>query len=194
MKPMRKRSARLLTGLFAITALLSWSEIDHSSGHAVLSSEPDREQGRQVQVPEYVTTQEVQRVCRELGIRDWIQLKGGDVSESEAKTILSQLEAAGLNVDVADFLSGLNVELEHGRKFKTTDVTKNHPLLTGKIVLAHLKEFADYYKRLEVMEIEGDLHQAALAGESEKMVALQRKLTEARLELRQSEAAELSAR
>ena len=194
MKPMRKRWARLSMGLFAVTALLSWSGIGHSSSHGVLSSEPDREQGRRVQVPEYVTTQEVQRVCRELGIRDWTQLKGGDVSESEAKTILSQLEAAGLNVDVADFLSGLNVELEHGRKFKTTDVTKNHPLLTGKIVLAHLKEFADYYKRLEVMEIEGDLHLATIAGESKEVVALQHKLTQARLELRQSEATELSAR
>ena len=194
MTPMRRRWARLSLVLLAVTAFSSWSGLDHSCSRAVLSAEPDRKQGRGVQVPEYVTIQEVQRMCRELRIRDWTQLKDGGVMESEAKTILSQLDTAGMKVDVAEFLSGLNVELEHGRKFKTTDVTKNHPLLTGKIVLAHLKEFADYYKRLEVMEIEGDLHQAAMAGESKKMVALQHKLTQARLELRQSEGAELSAR
>ena len=194
MTPMRQRWARLSLVLLSVTAVLSWSGIDHSSSRAVLSSEPDRKQDRRGQVPEYVTIKEVQRVCRELSIRDWTRLKDRGVMESEAKTILSQLDTAGMKVDVSDFLSGLNVELEHGRKFKTTDVTKNHPLLTGKIVLAHLKEFSDYYKRLEIMEIEGDLHQAALAGESKKMVALQHKLTQARLGLRQSEAAELSAR
>jgi hypothetical protein len=191
---MRKRWARFSLVFLAVTAVLSWSGIDRSSSRAVLSSEPDRKQDRRGQLPEYVTIQEVQRVCGELSIRDWTRLKDGGVMESEAKTILSQLDTEGMKVDVSDFLSGLNVELEHGRKFKTTDVTKNHPLLTGKIVLAHLKEFSDYYKRLEVMEIEGDLHQAALAGESKKMVALQLRLTQARLELRQSEAAELSAR
>jgi hypothetical protein len=194
MTSMRKRWARLSLVLLPVTAVLSWSGLDHSSRHVLLSSEPDRKQDLRGQVPEYVTIQEVQRVCRELSIRDWTRLKDGGVTESEAKTILSHLDTAGMKVDVSGFLSGLNVELEHGRKFKTTDVTKNHPLLTGKIVLAHLKEFSDYYKRLEVMEIEGDLHQAALAGESKKMVALQHKLTQARLELRQSEAAELSAR
>ena len=194
MTSMRKRWARLSLVLLAVTAVLSWSGIDHSSRHVLLSSEPDRKQDRRGQVPEYVTIQEVQRVCRELSIRDWTRLKDGGVTESEAKTILSHFDTAGMKVDVLGFLSGLNVELEHGRKFKTTDVTKNHPLLTGKIVLAHLKEFSDYYKRLEIMEIEGDLHQAALAGESKNMVALQHKLTQARLKLRQSEAAELSAR
>jgi len=194
MTPMRRRWARLSLVLLAVTAFSSWSGLDHSGSRAVLSSEPDHKQVRGVQVPEYVTIQEVQRMCRELSIRDWTQLKDGGVMESEAKTILSQLDTAGMKIDIAEFLSGLNVELEHGRKFKTTDVTKNHPLLTGKIVLAHLKEFADYYKRLEVMEIEGDLHQAAMAGESKKMVALQHKLTQARLELRQSEGAELSAK
>ena len=153
MTPIRIRWARLSLVLLAVTAFLSWLGIDHSGSRAVLSSEPDRRQVRRVQVPDHVTTQEVQRVCRELGIRDWTRLKDEGVMESEAKTILSQLDTAGMKVDVAEFLSGLNVELEHGRKFKTTDVTKNHPLLTGKIVLAHLKEFADYYKRLEMVYV-----------------------------------------
>jgi hypothetical protein len=54
--------------------------------------------------------------------------------------------------DVEQFRMGLNVELEHGRHDPATDVTGNDPVLTGKIVLAHLNEFADYYTRLEKME------------------------------------------
>lgn len=56
--------------------------------------------------------------------------------------------------DVAQFRMGLEVELEHGRHDPATDVTGNDPLLTGKIALAHLNEFADYYTRLEKMERE----------------------------------------
>jgi hypothetical protein len=47
---------------------------------------------------------------------------------------------------------GLNVELEHGRHDPSTDVTDNDPILTGKIDLAHLNEFADYYSRKKKME------------------------------------------
>ena len=194
MKAGTKRWTHLSLGLLAIVALLNPPAFEQTASRLLLAAEPEVQGGRRVQMPEYVTTEEVQRVCRELGIRDWTQLKDDDVLESEARTILSQLDAAETEVDFEDFLRGLKVELEHGRKFKTTDVTKNHPLLTGKIVLAHLKEFADYYKRLEVMEIEGDLQQAALAGDSQRMIALQRKLARARLELRQSEVAGLSAR
>jgi hypothetical protein len=49
---------------------------------------------------------------------------------------------------------GLNVELEHGLNDPSTDVTGNDPILTGKIALAHLNEFADYYTRLKKMEQE----------------------------------------
>lgn len=192
MMSIMRRSTRLSLGVLTVIAISSWPAIEQSSKRTVLGAEPESENGRRVQIPEYVTAQEVRRVCRELGIRDWTKLKDGDVSEPEAKTILSQLETAGIDVGLPDFLIGLKVELEHGQRFKTTDVTKNHPLLTGKIVLAHLREFGDYYKRLEVMEIEGDLQQAALAGDSKKMLALQRKLTRAKLHLRQSETAELS--
>ena len=66
-------------------------------------------------------------------------------------------------------------------------MTNNHPLLTGRIVLAHLKETPDYYERLEVAEIEGDLLKAALAGKLEKVATLYRKLLTARRELGQAE-------
>ena len=148
MRPKTTTSAGLVPTWLAVIALLSGLGIDQVVGHDLLGAEPGDTAERKVQMPEYVTTQEVQRVCRDLRIRDWTQLGAGDVLESEAKAILAQLETEGMAVDVEDFLSGLQVELEHGTRNKTTDVTKNHPLLTGKIVLAHLKEFADYYKRL----------------------------------------------
>jgi len=62
-------------------------------------------------------------------------------------------------------------------------VTNNHPILTGKIVLAHLKEMLDYYARLEVAELEGDLLKAARAGDLEKLAQKYQQLLVARAEL-----------
>jgi len=56
--------------------------------------------------------------------------------------------------DVEQFRMGLDVELEHGLSDPSTDVTGDNSTLTGKIVLAHLNEFADYYTRLKKMEKE----------------------------------------
>jgi hypothetical protein len=56
--------------------------------------------------------------------------------------------------DVEQFRMGLDVELEHGLRDPSTDVTGNDPIITGKIALAHLNEFADYYTRLGKMERE----------------------------------------
>jgi hypothetical protein len=55
------------------------------------------------------------------------------------------------NVD--QFRTGLDVELEHGLKSPLTDVTGNDPILTAKIALAHLNEYADYYTRLNKMKL-----------------------------------------
>ena len=54
--------------------------------------------------------------------------------------------------DVEEFRMGMNVELEHGIRDPRTDVTGDDPMVTGKIALAHLHEFPDYYTRLEQME------------------------------------------
>ncbi len=62
-----------------------------------------------------------------------------------------------MKIDPREFATGLEVELEHGVRFKDADVTNNHPIITGMIVLAHLKESLDYYKLLDVAEAEGDL-------------------------------------
>jgi uncharacterized protein DUF5661 len=58
--------------------------------------------------------------------------------------------------DVEQFRLGMNVELEHGLHDPATNVTGDDPLLTGKIALAHLNEFPDYYTRLEKMEAEAE--------------------------------------
>lgn len=70
----------------------------------------------------------------------------------QAREIGDRLGITWDRFDVAQFRRGLEVELEHGRHDPATDVTGNDPLLTGKIALAHLNEFADYYTRLEKME------------------------------------------
>jgi Protein of unknown function (DUF5661) len=54
--------------------------------------------------------------------------------------------------DVDEFRAGMNVELEHGLHDPATNVTGDDPVVTAKIALAHLKEFPDYYTRLERME------------------------------------------
>jgi len=58
-------------------------------------------------------------------------------------------------------------------------VTNNHPILTGKIVLAHLKETMDYYRRIDVAEMEGDLLKAVLSKNLEKIESKYKKLIEA---------------
>jgi hypothetical protein len=54
--------------------------------------------------------------------------------------------------DVDQFQIGLEVELEHGARDPKTNETNDDTLITGKIALAHLKEFPDYYTRLLAME------------------------------------------
>jgi hypothetical protein len=69
-----------------------------------------------------------------------------------AREIGDKLGIKWNDFDVEQFRMGLDVELEHGLVDPSTDVTGNDPILTGKIALAHLNEFADYYTRLEKME------------------------------------------
>jgi hypothetical protein len=71
------------------------------------------------------------------------------------------------------------VELEHGTMYKDVNVTNNHPLLTGMIVLAHMKETLDYYQRLDVVEIEGDLLKAVLSKNMDKIQGKYKKLVKA---------------
>jgi hypothetical protein len=142
-------------------------------------------------LPQYITTEEVQRVCREIGIRDWTSLTEAAVTLEEAHTIQTAVGAEATQITVDEFRRGLEVELEHGLQFPDANVTNNHPLLTGKIVLAHLKETLDYYARLEVAELEGDMLKALSKGDLVKLAEKYRKLVSARLALASIEAGQL---
>ncbi|MGN1029170.1 MAG: DUF5661 family protein, partial [Bacilli bacterium] len=75
---------------------------------------------------------------------------------AEATQIAKELSIDFKNekFDIEQFRMGLDVELEHGRRSPLTNVTNDNPILTGKIALAHLKEFPDYYTRLKKLEKE----------------------------------------
>ena len=75
-------------------------------------------------------------------------------SFNEAKQIGDALGIPWDTFGIEQFRMGLNVELEHGRRDPTTDVTHDEPMVTGKIALAHLNEIPDYYTRLAAMENE----------------------------------------
>ncbi len=74
----------------------------------------------------------------------------------EAKKIGEKLGVDWKSFDVEQFRMGLDVELEHGKRHPKTNVSDDDPLITGKIALAHLKEFSDYYTRLVKMEKEAE--------------------------------------
>ncbi len=76
----------------------------------------------------------------------------------QAKAVGEQLGIDWSKFDVEQFRMGMDVELEHGKVDPHTNVTNDDPLLTGKIALAHLNEFPDYYTRLEKMEKEADAY------------------------------------
>ncbi|MCL4559245.1 MAG: hypothetical protein M1281_01355 [Chloroflexi bacterium] len=139
-----------------------------------------------MELPQYVTVAEVQRVCQELGLRDWTAMQIAEVQPAEARLIWDALGVEDIDIPVADLVQGLEVELEHGLRYPDANVTNNHPLLTGKIVLAHLKESLDYYHRLEVAEVEGDLLKVVAAGDIEMVEKYARKLAQAKLLLDQA--------
>ncbi|MGZ5326700.1 MAG: DUF5661 family protein [Solirubrobacterales bacterium] len=58
--------------------------------------------------------------------------------------------------DLEQFRAGMDVELEHGSHDPATNVTDDDATVTGKIALAHLNEFPDYYTRLQKMEAEAE--------------------------------------
>ena len=74
----------------------------------------------------------------------------------EAKQIGEALGIDWNEFDVEQYRIGLNVELEHGLADPHTNVTNDDPMVTGKIALAHLNEFPDYYTRLKEMEREAE--------------------------------------
>ena len=81
---------------------------------------------------------------------------GKKFTNEEAKRIGDKLDIDWNDVQLSEFRMGLGVELEHGSHDPETNVTNNDEILTGKIALAHLREFPDYYTRLGKLEEEAD--------------------------------------
>ena len=77
-------------------------------------------------------------------------------TSKEAKKVGEVLGIKWVKFDVEQFRMGMDVELEHGLRDTNTNVTNDDPTMTGKIALAHLNEFPDYYTRLDKMEKEAD--------------------------------------
>ena len=138
-----------------------------------------------MELPEYITAEEVKRVCKAIGLSDWSEKTDDAVSTQEASAVLKIVNTEAMEIPLEDFRKGLEVELEHGTRFEDANVTNNHPLLTGKIVIAHLKETMDYYQRIDVAEMEGDLLKAILSRNIEKIEAKFKGLVEARKALNQ---------
>lgn len=82
-------------------------------------------------------------------------------SVEEAKRVGDEIGVDWTRFDPEQFRHGMDVEFEHGSHDPQTDVTHDDPILTGKIALAHMKEFPDYYERLERMEAEAERDRAA---------------------------------
>lgn len=77
-------------------------------------------------------------------------------TEEQAKEIGEKLGLDWSKFDVDQFRRGMDIEMEHGLVDEETNVSNDDPLTTGKIALAHLNEFPDYYDRLEEMEEEAE--------------------------------------
>ncbi len=140
-----------------------------------------------MKLPEYITVDEVKRVCNELGIRDWTTLSEPKITDEEARKVLAEVNPGNMPVSLEDFRIGLEVELEHGVVYPDSNVTNNHPVLTGMIVMAHFQEMLDYYQRLDVAEIEGDMLKAAAKGDSAKLMSKYKMLVEAKKTLADAE-------
>ena len=84
-------------------------------------------------------------------------------TREEALAVATELaiDFKALHCDLEQFRMGLDVELEHGLRNPKTNVTGDDWNLTGKIALAHLNEFPDYYTRLAVLEREAAAHLSA---------------------------------
>ena len=134
-----------------------------------------------------VSKDTVGRSCKDLGLRDWSTIKDVIVSADEARVILNEIGGEAREVSLEDFREGLQIELEHGTRYAEANITNNHPLFTGKIVLAHLKESLLYYKRLVVVELEGDLLKATKQSDANKMRSVYERIIRARLSLNQAE-------
>jgi hypothetical protein len=83
------------------------------------------------------------------------------ISAEDARQVGVTLGLDWQKMDLEQFRRGLEVELEHGAQDPETNVTNDDLALTGKIAWAHLKEFPDYYTRLDKLEAEAEAYWAS---------------------------------
>ncbi|HEX3236864.1 MAG TPA: DUF5661 family protein [Gaiellaceae bacterium] len=77
-------------------------------------------------------------------------------TSEEARRVGDEIGVDWDRFDLEQFRFGMDVEYEHGSHDPQTDVTHDDLIVTGKIALAHMKEFPDYYERLQRMEAEAE--------------------------------------
>jgi hypothetical protein len=77
-------------------------------------------------------------------------------TSEEARRVGDEIGVDWSRFDLDQFRHGMDVEFEHGSHDPQTNVTGDDPIATGKIALAHMKEYPDYYERLERMEAEAE--------------------------------------
>jgi len=82
----------------------------------------------------------------------------------EARGVGDEIGVDWTRFDLEQFRAGMDVEFEHGSHDPQTNVTDDDPVMTGKIALAHMKEFPDYYTRLEQMERDAEDYWAERQG------------------------------
>ena len=80
----------------------------------------------------------------------------GRTTSEEAQRVGDEIGVDWSRFELEQFRRGMDVEFEHGSHDPQTDVTGDDPIVTGKIALAHMKEFPDYYERLKRMEAEAE--------------------------------------
>ncbi|MCI9844841.1 DUF5661 family protein [Flavobacterium pectinovorum] len=118
---------------------------------------------RDFENPDNDPTIEEARVIGRLVFKDLSDEKETDVDLStmnNVESIKAYLNPKSKHeaFNMEEFAFALKVELEHG-KIKDVNVTNNHPFLTAMIALAHMTESLTYYKRLKVMETEGEIYE-----------------------------------
>lgn len=65
----------------------------------------------------------------------------------DAVEIANKLNIKFEKFNIKDFLTGLNIELEHGTINPETNITNDNLEMTAKIALAHLNEYPNYYNK-----------------------------------------------
>jgi hypothetical protein len=64
-----------------------------------------------MKTPEYITKEEVRRVCKELKFRDWTKLKTDALLPRKAKVILAEVNTEKMKIDLEEFHKGMRLNL-----------------------------------------------------------------------------------